>query len=180
MKKTKLLIAALFIVSSLISASVYAQDNSVKGKKFLNAGVGLGTFGLSGTGGLPITASFEQGVTDEISAGVFGGMVRTNFSSFYKYRYYIIGARGSYHFNELLKVANPKLDVYGGASLFYRGYSLKYEYHDDENNKVKTSGGTIGLALYAAARYLFTEKVGGYAELGYGISPLQLGVSLKF
>lgn len=178
MRKTTLVFAAVLAVLCFTSVSVKAQ--SVKGQKFLNAGIGLGTFGFSGTGGLPLTASFEVGVTDQISAGGFAGMVRTKFLSNYKYRYYIVGARGSYHFNELLKVTNPKLDVYGGASLYYRGYSLKYEYHDNDNNKVKTSGGDIGIAMHAAARYMFSEKVGGYAELGYGISPLQLGVSLKF
>ncbi len=177
MKKLHLFTAALFSVAMMFAASVQAQD--VKGKNFLNAGIGIGTFGFSGTGGLPITASFEHGFSDKISAGGYVGLVQRKFLTNYKYSYYVIGARGSYHFNELLNIENEKLDVYGGASLYYRGYKLKYD--DDEYNELyKASGGTVGLALHAAARYMFSPNVGGYAELGYGISPLQLGVSFKF
>ena len=176
MKKLHLFATAL-LATVLISTAAHAQD--VKGKNFLNAGIGLGTFGLSGTGGLPITASFEHGFTDKISAGGYVGFVQRKFAHDWKYTYFVIGARGSYHFNELLNVTNEKLDVYGGASLYYRGYRLKYG--DDEiSDLYDTNGGTVGLALHAAARYMFKENLGAYAELGYGVSPLQLGVTFTF
>jgi len=177
MKKLKLLSAAFFTAGVLFVTAAGAQ--SVKGVNYLNAGIGLGTFGLSGTGGLPLTASFEHGFSDKISAGGYLGFVQRRFAHDWKYTYFVIGARGSYHFSELLNIQNEKLDVYGGASLYYRGYKLKYddgEYSDLYDN----SGGTVGLALHAAARYMFKENLGGYAELGYGVSPLQLGVTLKF
>jgi hypothetical protein len=177
MKKFLVVAAALFTAALFSTASVNAQD--VKGKNFVNAGIGIGTFGFSGTGGLPITASFEHGFTDKISAGGYVGIVQRKFLTDYKYSYFVVGARGSYHFSELLNITNEKVDVYGGASLYYRGYKLKYG-TSEHNDLYKASGGTIGLALHAAARYMFSEKIGGYAELGYGISPLQLGVSFKF
>ena len=157
MKKNKLFVAALLFASLFFVTNSNAQD--VKGKNFVNAGIGLGTYGFAGTGGLPVTASFEHGFTDKISAGLYGGIIQRKYVDNFKYKYSVFGVRGSYHFNEVLNVSNPKLDVYGGLSLYYRGYSLKYDLSGD-------GGGT--------------EKVGGYAELGYGISPLQLGVSLKF
>lgn len=165
------------------SAGAHAQDapdfGNVKGQSFLNAGIGVGTFGLTGTGGLPITASFEHGVTDKISAGLTAGYVKTKFYTNYHYTYYMVGARGSYHFNELLNVSDEKLDVYGGLSLFYRGF--KADYKDQFNDQyAKASGGGVDFALHAGARYMFAGNIGGYAELGYGISPLQLGVSVKF
>lgn len=177
MKKFQLLTAAFLTAATLFAFAVQAQD--VKGKNYVNAGIGIGTFGLSGTGGLPVTASFEHGFTDKISGGGFVGIVKRKFLHNYKYSYFVVGARGSYHFSELLNIENKKLDVYGGASLYYRGYKLKFD-EEEYNELYETSGGTIGLALHAAARYMFNEKVGGYAELGYGISPLQIGVSLKF
>jgi hypothetical protein len=176
MKKIKLFLVAL-LATTLVSVNAEAQD--VKGKRFLNAGIGLGTFGFSGTGGLPITASFEHGFTDKISAGGTVGLVRTKFLTDYHYSYYIVGARGSYHFNELLKVENEKVDLYGGVSLFYRGYKLKYKGTTEEGD-YKASAGGLDYALHAGARYMFSDNIGGYAELGYGISPLQLGVALKF
>ena len=179
MKKIGLLTAAV-VMAVLGTSSANAQSTqTVKGTNYLNAGIGLRTFGLSGTGGLPITASFEHGFTDKISAGGYVGFVQRKFAHDWKYTYFVIGARGSYHFSELLNIQNEKLDVYGGASLYYRGYKLKYG--DDEISELyDTNGGTVGLALHAAARYMFKDNLGAYAELGYGVSPLQLGVTLKF
>ena len=177
MKKIHFFALAFFVAATLLTTAANAQN--VKGTNYLNAGIGLGTFGLSGTGGLHITASFEHGFTDKISAGGYVGFVQRKFAHDWKYTYFVIGARGSYHFNELLKVENEKLDVYGGASLYYRGYKLKYG--DDEISELyDTNGGTVGIALHAAARYMFKDNLGAYAELGYGVSPLQLGVTLKF
>lgn len=174
-----LFMAALVAVSVAATSSASAQD--VKGKNYLNAGIGLGTYGLNGTGGLPVTASFEHGFTDKISAGVYVGMVQRKWYDDYKYNYKVIGVRGSYHFNELLNVKNEKLDVYGGASIYYRGYSVKWDRPAElGGGKEKISDGSVSLALHAAARYMFAEKIGGFAELGYGVSPLQLGVSFVF
>lgn len=171
MKKNKLFVVSILIAAVLFTSRVHAQD--VKGKNFVNAGIGLGTYGFAGTGGLPITASFEHGFSDKISAGLYAGIISRKYYDNWKYKYTVIGARGSYHFNEVLNVSNPKLDVYGGISLYYRGYTVKYETE-------KASAGEIDFGLHVAARYMFSNNIGGYAELGYGISPLQLGVSFKF
>lgn len=175
MKKSKLVIAALLLASVCTSSVVNAQ--SVKGKNFVNLGIGIGTYGFSGTGGLPVTASYEHGFTDKISGGIYLGLVQRKYYDDLKYNYKVIGVRGSYHFNELLKVTEPKLDVYGGASIYYRGYTLKYEGID---GKEKLTDNSIGIGIHAAARYMFAEKFGAYAELGYGVSPLQIGVTAVF
>ncbi len=178
MKKGKLFMSLLVAVF-LVSAAANAQ--SVKGNNYLNAGIGLGTYGFSGTGGLPITASFEHGFSDKISAGVFFGTIQRKYADDWKYKYTVIGVRGSYHFNELLNVSNEKLDVYGGVSLSRRGYTLKYEWSDGEHTeKEKVTAGDMVFGIHAAARYMFSNNIGGYAEVGYGISPLQLGLAFKF
>lgn len=184
MKKNQLLKLAVFAIAILTAGGANAQKNetpstaTVKGTNYVNAGIGLGTFGFTGTGGLPITASFEHGFTDKISAGLSVGIVSTKYANYWKYKYFVVGARGSYHFNELLNVSNPKLDVYGGATLFYRGYSVKYSGPDEYFGK-STAGG-LDIALHAGGHYYFADNFGAFAELGWGISPLQLGVSLKF
>jgi hypothetical protein len=83
MKKGKLFMSLLVAVF-LVSAAANAQ--SVKGNNYLNAGIGLGTYGFSGTGGIPITASFEHGFTDKISAGVFFGTIQRIYASDWKYK----------------------------------------------------------------------------------------------
>jgi hypothetical protein len=176
MKKAKLLVAVIMTSAMLMAGKANAQE--IKGKNFINAGIGIGTFGFSGTGGLPITASVEHGFTDKISGGLYLGFITRNFLDDYKYRYFVAGARASYHFNELLNVTNEKLDVYGGAALYYRNLKVKYNGHGDDD-LYKASAGAVGIGIFAAGRYYFSDNIGAYAELGYGISPLQIGVTFK-
>jgi len=178
MRKINFLIAAALLAVSSVKAQDVPSQN-VKGKNFLNAGIGIGSYGFSGTGGLPIAASFEHGFTDKISGGAMVSFVKRKFLDDYHYSYYLVGLRGSYHFNEALKVNNEKVDLYGGLSLFYRGYKLNYK-DNDPNYNFKASDGGVDFAIHAGARYMFSPNIGGFAELGYGISPLQLGVTFQF
>lgn len=176
MRKTKLFVLSLAAVV-FMSADAHAQD--VKGRTFVNAGIGIGTYGLNGSGGVPFIASVEHGFTDQISAGVVGGFVKTKVRDDFHYSYYLVGAKGSYHFNELLKLNNEQLDVYGGLSLFYIGFKSTYKGFDG-TTEYKATGGGLDFGIHAGARYMLNGKAGFFAELGYGISPLQLGVSFKF
>jgi hypothetical protein len=176
MKKMNLKLAFVAAMALMVSTA-NAQTQSVKGNNYVNAGIGIGTFGFNGTGGLPVTIGYDRGITDQISVGAYLGMVRTKYAYDYKYKYTIFGIRGSYHFNELLEIENPQIDVYGGVAINYRNYTLKYDW---EGHNEKVSGSTVGVGIHAGGRYFFTDKFGAYAELGYGISPLQLGAVLKF
>ena len=176
MNKGKLILSMILMMTAA-AATTSANAQSVKGKNYVNAGIGIGTYGLHGTGGLPITASYEHGFTDQISAGLYLGYVGRKYADDWKYSYRIIGVRGSYHFNELLKITEPSLDVYGGIAVFHRGFTLKYEAGGE---KYKATDGDIGVGIHAAARYMFADHIGAYAEVGYGLSPLQLGVSFVF
>lgn len=172
----------LFATNTLFAQSKGGGFNDVQGANFLNAGIGLGSYGLSGTGALPLTATFEHGFSKNISAGIGLGFIQTKYSFGGKFTYTMFGARGSYHLNEALNISNPKVDVYGGAGLFYRHYKWKDTYSSGEPGAWdgSYSGGDVVFDLHAGARYMFGNSVGAYAELGYGISPLQLGLTLKF
>lgn len=178
MKKVILFTAAFVALLMLSASSLHAQD--VKGKNFVNAGIGIGSFGFSGTGGLPITLSYERGITDKISGGLYLGSIQRKWYDDLKYKYKVIGLRASYHFNELLQLDVPNLDVYGGASIYYRGYVLKYDAGSELGGKQKLKSSAVGISLHAAARYMFTSNIGGFAELGYGISPIQFGAAFVF
>lgn len=179
--KKKIVFAALILLALVSTSKTFAQSkfNDVTGTTLVNAGIGLGSYGLNGTGGLPLTASVEHGFSKEISAGVEVSFVQRKFASDWKYTYFIIGARGSYHFNEILSVTNPKLDVYGGAGLLYRHFKIKYGKNGSEDYFGKSSDGAISIDLHAGSRYMFSDNIGAFAEVGYGISPLKLGVTLK-
>lgn len=179
--KKKIVLAAVVLLS-VVTSKTFAQSqfNDVNGTNLLNAGIGLGSYGLNGTGGLPITASFEHGFSKNISAGIEAGFVQRKFTDSWKYSYFIFGVRGSYHFNEILNVTNPKLDVYGGAGILYRHFKVKYMDSELDDFYGKTSSGAVTIDLHAGGRYMFSKNAGAFAELGYGISPLKLGVTLKF
>jgi len=181
--KKKIVLAAVIVFSLLMNNNLSAQEpskfNDVTGTNFVNAGIGIGSYGLYGTGGLPLTASFEHGLSKNISAGLEAGYIQRKYVDGWKYSYFMIGVRASYHFNELLKVTDPKLDVYGGAGLLYRHFKIKYTGEWNEYYG-KATDGDVTVDLHAGARYLFNNNLGAFAEVGYGISPLKLGVSLKF
>lgn len=174
----KKLVSSLFIVALLACGTAHAQYQ--KGDKLLNLGIGLnGYYG----GGLPIGASFEYGITDQISVGAQVDFYTWgyNFGSGYNYRYTFIpiALRGSYHFNELLNLNTDKVDLYGGVQLGYyiSSYSDNSGYSGVYNNGY---GNKALFGVHLGGKYYFKPKLGAFAELGYGVSTLKLGVAFKF
>ncbi len=185
MKKLSL----LFVVVSFFFIQLAGQEPTFsKGDKVLNLGLGLGSTLYSGTYYKsqipPLSASFEVGVADNIlEKGVIGVGGYIGYSS-YKYKYsgwgwkysnMIIGVRGNFHYPLV-----DKLDTYTGLLLGYNIASSKefgtailgYDYD--------TSSGGPAYAWFVGARYYFKDTFAVMAELGYGITYLNLGVSLKF
>ncbi|RIV27757.1 hypothetical protein DYU11_05510 [Fibrisoma montanum] len=165
--------ASLVIASLLLTCTQsFAQLDVDKGSKFLNAGIGLGGWGGIGyAGGLGLGASFEVGVAKNITVGAVGAF--RSYSGFGSY--YSIGGRGSYHFNEILSISDDKVDLYAGLGLIYSGWSWNDTYVGFRN-----SYGGIGLGGHVGARYFFKPALGAFAEAGFGVAPLQLGLSFKF
>ncbi len=172
MKKINFLL--LLVIGLLAGTQSFAQLAVDKGTKFLNLGIGVGGYGgivYGGTGSVAFGGSFEAGVAPNITVG--------GIASFRSYNdlgsYYSVGARGSYHFNELLKLTTDKADLYAGAGLIYSGFSYNGVY-----SGFRASYGGIDLGLHVGGRYFFSNNIGGFAEVGVGVAPLQLGVTFKF
>jgi hypothetical protein len=162
----------LFALVLMASTQSFAQLAVDKGTKFLNLGIGVGGYGGIGFGGggVAFGGSFEAGVAKNITVGGIASFRSySNFGS-----YYSIGARGSYHFNELLSLTTDKADLYAGLGLIYSGFSYKDGFLSSAYNY-----GGIDLGLHIGGRYFFSERVGGFAEVGVGVAPLQLGVTFK-
>jgi len=172
-----------------------------KGQMDLNIGLGFGTPFAGGhyRAFPPLSASLEVGVTDAISIGGYLGYTSATWRSTgtdwckngpnwvsyqyqddYRWSFYIFGVRGAYHFAEFVK--NDKVDLYLGAMLGYNYATYTYKTNEPCRNNVVYGGpsyGGVAWSLYVGCRYRFTEKVGAFAELGYGISYLSLGVNFK-
>lgn len=142
---------------------------------YLNAGIGLAAYM---GGGIPLGVSYEKTIRDNVSVGGSVDFARYG-RSYGRYTFIYAGARGSYHLGELLGVSDNKFDPYIGASLGFRHVSYRdsYGYGSDYYNSY---GSGLYLGIHLGSRYMFSEKLGGFAEVGYGISALRLGVSAKF
>ncbi|GAB3275401.1 hypothetical protein GCM10027347_48740 [Larkinella harenae] len=178
MKKLTLatLLAWLLAVALLPAAKAQTVE---KGEKFLNAGIGLGAYTYRG---LPIGASFEYTIKDNISVGGSFDFARYGYSSGgYKWNHTFLffTARGTYHFGELLNVSDSKFDPYAGVSLGVRtsSYRDNYGYSGDYYSPY---GNSVFLGMHVGSRYMFSEKFGGFAEIGYGVAVLRVGLTAKF
>lgn len=175
----KIVFGICLLAGFFVSQKASAQFK--EGDKLLNIGIGLNSYYSAGT---PISASFEVGVSKVVSVGGLIDYVgtsyaypggSTSFSALY------IGARGSYHFNDLLNLRSKDWDIYGGASLGYRSFS----WSDTNIGNGLSLGGSyssgVFLGIHAGAKYYFNQKVGAFLELGGGGSGnIRLGVAFKF
>lgn len=181
----KLIVLAIALAAT---TTVYAQQ-FVQGANVIGVGVGLGSSLGSFTYGSQTPAlslQYERGVWDISGPGVIslGGYIgRKSYKSSeegytQKWGYTIIGVRSAYHYNG---IKSDKFDVYGGVMLSYN--ILNYKYKDNEGNNVGGTGNygsAAGFSLYVGGRYSFTPNVAAFAELGYGVSYLTLGLAFKF
>jgi len=163
-KKIFFFIGGLFV----LSISSFAQKSFQEGTNVINAGIGVG--GLQ-WGGVSFGASYEHGVTDNISVG--GNLGYSGFSDYdYSYTAILIGARGSYHF-----LTTDNIDPYAGADLGYvvlshSGFNGNYPVHSYSN---------LAFGIHGGVRYYLSPGVGVYGEIGIAsFAVLGLGVCFKF
>src|SRR5690606_28551310 len=155
------------------------------GTTAINAGIGVGTaLGGYGTARPALSVSVDHGLWEVGGPGVISlggcagnsGYTYSNGCYTSKWNYIIVGVRGAYHYNGFETL--PDLDLYGGAMI---GYNIvNYTSDLDEAYYGKSYGSGIGISGFAGARWMFSEKFGAYAELGYGVSVLNVGVTYKF
>ena len=184
MKKIALL---LLVVMFALTQLVAQEPTFEKGDKVLNIGIGLGSTLYTGSYYKsqipPLSASFEVGVADNVlEKGVIGIGGYLGYSSYkydylgwgWKYSNIVIGARGNFHYPLV-----DKLDTYTGLLLGYNIASSK-EFGISTGYDYSASSGGVVYAWFVGARYYFTDTFAVMAELGYGITYLNLGVALKF
>jgi hypothetical protein len=208
MKKTNYLPATKIIALAvvLISALPYLSNAQPfqKGTNVISAGIGfgghygIGTYGSQTPG---ISAQFEHGTWEIGGPGIIslGGYVGiksykyeyseagyypnyVQYSVSEKWSYTIVGVRSAYHYNG---INSDKFDVYGGLMLSDNILSYKYTNSDPLYNGIyndlnKSYGSFISLTAFVGGRYFFTDNIGAFAELGYGVAYLNLGVAFKF
>jgi hypothetical protein len=173
----------LFLVAVCMTIMTYAQPFQ-QGTTAINAGIGLGTaLGGLGTARPAVSLSLDHGKwavggLGVISLGGYVGNTGYKYTSVgynAKWNYFVVGARGAYHYNGFENV--PDLDVYGGVML---GYNIvKYSSNGNDEYLANSYGSGIGFSGFLGGRWFFSDNIGAYAELGYGVSTLNVGVTFK-
>jgi hypothetical protein len=179
------MLLALFLPSATVQAQTFD-----KGDKVLSFGLGLGSTFVSWgsyykTTVPPVFVAGDYCLREDLGPGNLGvgGIIaysayKWDYAGYdwgYKYTNLFIGARGTYHFTDLV----DKLDLYGGLVLGAKIVTAK-EYGSSTGFAYNTNSSGVLYDVFAGARYYLTDNVAGMAELGYGISWLKIGVSLKF
>lgn len=130
--------------------------------------------GLGGGFGLPISVVYEKAINEKMGVGGMLGYGRysTGITGFnYSVNNILIGGRFHYHL-----YTTDKIDVYGAANL---GYNVASASYPSSWTLPKAKVGGVYWGINAGGRYYFSEKLAAVAELGYGISYLNLGVAMK-
>jgi hypothetical protein len=120
----KLLTVGIIVIGLFVYSATSANAQSFQeGDIVINGGIGLGyTYSTVAGLGLPFGGGLEYGVAD-LETGSIGVGGQVGYVGGDSFNILYIGAKGSYHFNELLEVENDDLDVYGGISIFYRNFN---------------------------------------------------------
>ncbi len=186
MKKLISLTLALCLVAILPAKAqdpVFEQNDNV-----INLGVGFGGTLYSGRSlavwsgynRLPtLELAYERCIIGELfnehSAIGVGGIIAYNYSSYrssWTSTDVLVGARGAFHYTFV-----DKLDTYAGFMAGYNINTWKWK-EPGATTHIGSSGFTYG--LFAGARYYFAGPLAAFAELGYGYTFFNAGISLKF
>lgn len=176
-------VLGMVVAFALLSFNANAQVD--EGQIDMNLGFGLLTFGATGDVGVPpLSFSLDYAIKDNITVGGFLGYYSSSqeVPSFggnyvFKYSYTIVAARGTYHYPLV-----DELDTYGSVLLGYIVGNSSVEIPNGANPAFTPPAASVGGVAYGfsvGARYHFTDNLGAFAELGYGISLLNLGLTYK-
>jgi opacity protein-like surface antigen len=201
MKKTFLLIAFL-------SAAFLNKSNAQgfeQGKTFVSVGIGapylIGSFfsayqsesGYSTSITYPMYLKGEIAISENVGIGVslaYAGVdvnySHTNYgssssvNSTYKDNINYKTASGlvrfSYHF-----IKESKIDPYIGLGLGYRWGQWKYSSTDPSYTfSASKVYFPFGMDMTLGCRYMFSDNIGAYAEMGIAKSPFQFGATFRF
>lgn len=184
-------ISLVILLTLAFTTTSFAQKNTFyKDDKIVNFGLGIGNaiYESGYTNKIPpISASFEIGIIDNlfdskssIGVGGYAGFTGAKYewhSNGYKYGYkyksYIFGPRGYFHYQLV-----DNLDTYAGVMVGYNIVtSKKYGNFQGDPDALESS---VAWSSFIGARYYFSNNLSAMAELGYGVAYLNIGIAMKF
>lgn len=149
---------------------------------FAGAGIDYGYY--SGVNAAPaVGVLYDHGIIDNVGPGTIGigGVVAVKTARYAytnndaRWTNVFVAVRATYHLT-ILKNKNNKFDPYGGVMAGIRSYGFKDEnFPNRDDNYIRPVSG-----LFVGAKYNFTPAFGAFAEVGYDISFLKVGLNFNF
>ncbi|OJV35993.1 MAG: hypothetical protein BGO29_14290 [Bacteroidales bacterium 36-12] len=191
----KIFFTLILVFTCSVFVSVNAKDIFSKGDQAVGIGIGIGSYygGDGYSSGIPpISVSYERGIVEgllngkgSIGVGGYAAYTSNKWEGSYfngttdvtygwKYNYIVLGARGAFHYQFV-----DKLDTYTGLMLGYNIVSSKYIGNNIAMSTTNNNTSGFGFSAFIGGRYHFSPKYAAYAEVGYGISALELGLSIR-
>lgn len=171
----------LLIIAAVIGMATAANAQSVfkKADGMVNLGIGLNAIGGYNMVVPPLSASYEYGILDNVFSNGNGSIGIGAYIGYASYKnkaydlssnHFVVGPRVALHYGFM-----NKLDTYIGLMLGYRSVS----YGDSFKNEYKLESSGFAINANVGARYFFTPSIGGFLEVGYGVSNINLGVTFR-
>ncbi|MEL6866195.1 MAG: hypothetical protein AAFP19_17330 [Bacteroidota bacterium] len=187
----QLTLSFALLIFGALNTQAQSSDSTPSKTTFNNqtmvaqVGIGLGGYANTYSSQTPIiSAAFEKAYKEKIGPGYLGigGQIGYKSATYdygsvgfrynWKYRYTMLAARALYH-PDFISIDN--FDVYGGLTLGM--YFLRFSSNDDLF--VNYNSNHVLLGAVVGAKYYFTEQLAAYAELGYGLGYLNVGIAYK-
>lgn len=192
--KALLLCCAIFSFSLLQAQS--SKSNQV-GRITISAGIGLvPTYYRAGetTGTVPVMVKIGVNLNKFFSINAFGGFstvttgeqnYSADFGSYLTNKTTVLGLRA-----EVKKEISRKLDIYSGAMLGYHHSDVKEFYAQSKTRAVRSpedatpfdpnaTRGKLAYSAFLGSSYHFSKKLGAFFEVGYGISLINTGLTIR-
>jgi len=181
LKRMAIVLIAAVTVSVSAVAQTASEDDFGKGTMVFSLGLGLGSTMYGAGYGMkipPVSASLEFCILDNLfknsGKGAIGIAPTVGYASYgwgsWGFSDIMVGAKGNFHYQFI-----PKLDTYAGVHV---GYGIvKWDAGDYLTG---TAGSGLYYAFLVGGRYYFANNLAGWAELGYGVSVLNIGIAVKF
>ena len=126
-------------------------------------------------------------ITDQVSLGLFAAHSAARIKAdpafdsaegSWHNRTYFLGIENGFHYTKM-----DNWDLYGGLSLFYQYVRIEATEPGMEKIRlhtgIKPHSGKLAMTAFVGARKALFPRCSLFAELGYGISLLKIGVGYK-
>lgn len=182
MKKNTFKILFLILI---MGNAVMAQENNTSATygKTLNLGIGAGYYGY-----LPVLhANYEIDVAKNFTLAPFLGFYTYNnhtvSNSGITYNYHEtaipIGIKGTYYFDDLLKV-KPNWDLYLGASAGFAIINSNWDTGYTGNKEGFNGANPLFVNLHIGSEYHFNNSVGAFLDLSDGLSTIGFAIHTNY